>query len=163
MHNLIIMNPLEYRENVEILVINAAYHYQKACYISLNDPYHIVINMLQNANIKDKFIVIDASSGVKEELAIDKTTYVLPVESLFNVYIFLRELIQREGIKILLLDSLSALIIKHPKLPLKDMLTNLLLEVGRFRCDSSLFVFTEHSQHEIVKHLEPFIAKNIIL
>ena len=155
------MNKSEYRANMEKLVVDSANKYKKACYISFSDPYHIVIELLQNANIgEEKFIVIEASGEVKESKAISKTTYIVPVKDLFKVYLFLRNLIQDEGIEILLLDSISALIYRYSELPLKQMLTDLLLDVGTFRCNSSIVVFNEHANHEVITHLNPLIGKS---
>ena len=164
MHTLVIMSQSSYRENMENLVYLSAKKYEKACYISFNDPYHIVVNMLENVNVeKDKFIVVDISGVAKERQTVNKTTYVLPSSDLFNLYLFMRGLINEEGIKVLLIDSISSLIYKYNELNLKGMLTNLLLEAGTQRCDSSIVVFDEHKQHEVVNHLSPFIGKSVVL
>ena len=75
----------------------------------------------------------------------------------------MRELIITNDVKLLILDSISALITKFNGLPLKEMLSDLLLEVGGFRCDTSLIVLNEHEGHEVVESLSPFIAKSIVL
>ena len=158
------MSKSEYRDNMEKIVIDAADKYERACYISFNDPYHIVVKMLENVRVdQEKFIIIDASGNMEEHQDIGKITHVMPVKDLFKVYLFLRNLIKDEGIQLILLDSISALIYKYRELPLKQMLTDLLLEVGTFRCDSSLVVFNEHANHEVVSHLGPFIGKSIVL
>ncbi len=69
----------------------------------------------------------------------------------------------RLPIGVVLLDSISALIYKHADLPLKEMLTNLLLEVGTFGCDSYVMAFREHDGHEVIKQLSPFIARTEFL
>ncbi len=162
MHTLIVMNRANYRENMEDLVSVSARRYAKACYISVNDPYHIVVQTMERANVSaDKFIIVDASENVKENQMIGKTTYTIPVTDLFGVYLFLRNLITNEKVEHLLLDSISALIEKHPRLPLKDMLSNLLLEIGALRCSSSIVVFDDHKGHEVTTNLEPFIASTI--
>ena len=153
-----------YRTNMEKLVIDAANKYDKACYISFSDPYHIVVEMLENAKVgQEKFIIIDASTDAKESQTISRTTYIVPVKDLFKVYLFLRNLIKEEGIQMMLLDSISALIYKYSELPLEQMLTDLLLEIGAFRCNSSIVVFDEHANHNVVTHLNPFIAKSVYL
>jgi len=43
------------------------------------------------------------------------------------------------------------------------MLTDLLLDVGTFRCNSSIIVFNEHTNHEVITHLEPFIGKSVFM
>ena len=91
--------------------------------------------MLKNVKADaNKFIVIDASTDVKEIKSINRTTYVVNTSDLFNVYLFLRNLINKEEINAILLDSISALIYKHDQPPLKEMMSNLLLEVGSFGC-----------------------------
>lgn len=158
------MNKSRYRSNMEQLVADSANTYDKACYISFNDPYHLIVETLENANVEqEKFIIIDASGNVKEYQAVNKTTHVLPIKDLFKVYLFLRNLIKDEGIEMLLFDSLSALIHKHSELPLKQMLTDLLLEVGAFRCNSTIIVLDEHANHDVVTHLAPFIGKNVVM
>src|SRR3989344_2345987 len=148
MHTLIVTTQSTYRSTMEKLVVDTANKYEKAGYISFSDPYHIVVNMLQNANVgKEKFIIIDASGDVKNSQIISKTAYVVPLKDLFKVYLFLRNLIKDESVEMLLLDSLSALIYRHGELPLKRMLTDLLLEVGTFRCNTSIVVFNEHANH----------------
>jgi len=161
MHTLVIANEFEYRNIVERIVSETSNNYQKSCYISIKEPYQIIIRMLSGIDKVDlnKFIVVDASKDAEKIQKIDERTFIINVPTLFNVYLFLRNLIQKENVNAILLDSVSALILKHPKLPLKDMLTNLLLEVGTFKCDSVIFANKEHSEHEVVKHLEPFIAK----
>ena len=164
MHTLISISKSEHRENMEKIVVDAADKYNKACYISFNDPYSIVVQMLDNMNVgQDKFIIIDVSGDVKEYRAVNKTTHIVPIKSLFNVYLFMRDLIKDEGIDLLLIDSLSVLIYRYNDLPLKQMLTDLLLEVGAFRCDSSIVVFNEHLNHEVIEHLDPLIGKRLIL
>ena len=163
MHTLFVIKQEEYRENIEKIVSHAAGKYEKVCYISFNDPYHVVIEMLRNFKGHEKFIVIDASGDFKEKQELDRTTYVLPITHLFDVYLFLRNLIKQEGIELLLLDSLSALIYKHNQLPLKEMMTNLLLEVGTLRCGSSIVVFKGDIGHEVVTHLNPFFGQSFIL
>jgi hypothetical protein len=165
MHTLVIANEVEYINIVKRITTETSKNYQKSCYISIKDPHHIIIRMLNDIDEVDmnKFIVVDASKDVEEIQAIDKRTFVVNIPTLFNVYLFLRDLIQKENINAILLDSVSALIDKHPKLPLKDMLTNLLLEVGTFKCDSVVFANNSHKEHEVIKHIEPFIAKTMVL
>jgi hypothetical protein len=165
MHTLVFVGRNEFRDHMHSIVSDLSSKHSRPCYISFNDPYHIVIEMLQNANVgHEKFIVIDASSGnVIEQKEISKQTYVLPINDLFNVYLFLKNLIVNERVDTLLLDSLSALIVKHNHLPLKSMMTNLLLEVGALRCSSSIVVFKDHAQHEVVQHLDPMIRNRITL
>ena len=164
MHSLLLMSKFGYKDNMENIVIATSNKYERTCYISFNDPYHIVVKMLENIKVdQEKFIIVDASGNVEVYQTVDKTTHVVPIKDLFKVYLFLRNLIKDEGIQLIILDSISALIYKYSELPLKQMLTDLLLEVGTFRCDSSLIVFNEHAKHEIVSHLEPFIGKSIVL
>ena len=167
MHTLVVTNKVNYKDHMELLVDEVSNNYEKACYISFTDPYHIVIEMLENANIhENKFVVVDATSPVEKLLQLEakkRTTYVFPVNSLFNMYMFLRGVIIENEVKMMLIDSVSALIEKHNEINLKGMLTNLLLEIGTRKCDSSIVVFNEHIEHEVVKHLEPFIAKNRVL
>ena len=164
MHTLVVMSKNSYRENMENLVLASSRKYEKACYISFSDPYHIVVKMLENVKVEqEKFIVVDVSGSAKERQTVNKTTYVLPTSDLFNLYLFMRNVIIEEGVKMLLLDSISALIYKHNDLNLKGMLTNLLLEVGTHKCDSSIVVFDEHQQHEVIDHLSPFIGRNVML
>ena len=164
MHTLIVVGKSDYRINMEKLVKDAANRYDKACYMSFGDPYHIIIQLLDNAKVHhDRFIIIDASGTDNDTKVVSESTYIIPVKDLFKTYLFLRNIIQEQSIQMLLLDSLSALIDKHNELPLKHMLTNLLLEVGSFRCNSSIVVFDEHAQHEVVSHLGPFIAKTVFL
>ena len=163
MHTIVIVERENYRNSMENIASRTAQKYEKTCYISFSDPYHIVIEMLQNANVDEKFIVVDATGNVKEITNPHKTAYVLPIEHLFDVYLFLKNLIIDENIKVLLVDSLSALIYKHNQLPLKQMLTNLLLEVGTLRCDSRLVVLKEHLNHEVITHLNPLIGNSIVM
>ena len=165
MHTLVIANEVEYSNIVKRIVTETSNNYQKSCYISIKEPHQIIIRMLGGIDKVDinKFIVVDASKDVEEIQVVDERTFIINIPTLFNVYLFLRDLIQKENVNAILLDSVSALINKHPKLPLKDMLTNLLLEVGTFKCDSVVFANTSHKEHEVIKHLEPFIAKTMVL
>ena len=164
MHTLVVMGRDNYRDNMQKIVADAAEKYEKACYVSFSDPYHVVVEMMQNANVsEEKFIIIDASGNVKEIMPIGKTKYVVPLKDLFNVYLFLRNLIKDEEIGMLLLDSVSALIYNYNELPLKEMLTDLLLEVGAFRCNSSIVVLDVHMNHEVIEHINPLIGERLIL
>ena len=164
MHTCLVMNKYNYKTNIRRLAIDTSIANEKSCYISLKDPYHIVVEMLENADIEDqKFVVIEANGEAREIENINSRTYVLPIESLFNVYVFLRDLIKTEGIKHVIFDSLSALIENHPDFQLKDMMTNLMLEVGALKCSTSIIVLDNHSGHEVVSHLSPLFAKNIYM
>jgi hypothetical protein len=164
MHSLVLINREEYRSGVEKIAVDASNNYGRVCYISFNDPHHIVIEMLKNIEAdENKFIVIDASKNVKEIQAINKTTYVLNTTDLFDVYLFLRDLIKKEGINAILLDSISALIYRHNQLPLKEMLSNLLLDIGTLGCDSFALALKEHTNHEVLRHLNPLISRNMVL
>lgn len=164
MHTLVFVDRKGYRSGIEKIVGDASNNYSKVCYISFNDPYHIVIEMLKTVKVDTgKFIVIDASSNVKETKVISKTTYVTNIDSLFNVYLFLGNLIKKESINAILLDSISILIYKHNPELLKKMLSNLLLEVGAVGCDSFVLALKEHTNHELLRHLNPFISRNLIL
>jgi hypothetical protein len=165
MHTLVIANPIGYKGIVEKIVTQTSDKYDKACYISIKDSHQIIIKMIDDMRHVDstKFIVIDASKDVGEVKAIDEKTFLISIPTLFNVYLFLKDLIQTENVNALILDSVSHLINRHPTLPLKDMLTNLLLEVGSLRCDSVIFANAEHKDHEVVRNLDPFIAKTIVL
>ena len=163
MHTLVLMGKEDYREHMSWLVSDTSKNHSKSCYISFNDPYHIIIQLLDEANAHHNFIVVDATTTIREVQSIDSKTYVLPIDSLFDVYLFLKNLIVDESISMLLVDSVSTLIEKHNQLPLKDMLTNLLLEVGALRCSTSLVAFKEHAGHEVIQHLNPLIARNMIL
>ena len=71
MHTLVIMSQPSYKENMENLVIVAAEKYDKACYISFSDPYHLIVEMLENVKVEqEKFIVIDISGHEKERRTI---------------------------------------------------------------------------------------------
>jgi len=164
MHTIIVMKPDGYRQNVEGLVVDLAKKYDRACYISFADPYHAVIQLIESVNVtREKFIVIEANGEIKEMQAVNRFAYIVPIQDLFRVYLLLRNLIKAENVQHIVLDNISTLIQKHYELPLKEMLTNLLLEVGSFRCHSSLLVFKIHEEHEVLKHLRPLIAQNVYL
>ena len=60
-------------------------------------------NYNQNARCIDKvdinkFIVVDASKDVEEIQVVDERTFIINIPTLFNVYLFLRGLIQKENI-----------------------------------------------------------------
>lgn len=107
-------------------------------------------------------LTIDASGQVKKQ-EISNITYIVNTPDLFNIYLLIRNLIKGEEINAVLIDSISALIYKHDQLPLKEMLTNLLLEIGAFRCDSLVLAFKEHEDHEVLRHLSPFIGRSTFL
>src|SRR3989344_8772278 len=112
MHTLVFVNPLEFKEHMHAIVADLSSKHNRPCYISFNDPYHIIIKMLENANVShEKFIVVDASTDITERIS--EKTYVLTINDLFNVYLFLKNLIIDERIDTILLDSLSALIVKQ--------------------------------------------------
>jgi hypothetical protein len=161
MHTLIFMGKESYKDNITFLAAQLAEKHSKACYISFNDPYHIVIDILQDANVHHKYIVVDASSGTKDVHAVNSNTYVVSVDSLFDVYVFLSNVIKQESVSMLLVDSLSSLIDKHSTLPLKEMMTNLLLQVGAMKCSTNIIAFNHHLNHEVVSHLNPLIAGNL--
>ena len=164
MHTIIIMKPDGYRENVESIVVNVAKKFERACYISFSDPYHAVIQLIDSVNVRrEKFIVIEANGEIKEMQTVNKYAYVVPIQDLFRVYMLLRGLIKAEHVEHIVLDNLSSLILKHYELPLKEMLTNLLLEVGAFGCQSTLLVFQMHEGHEVLNHLKPLIGQKMYL
>ena len=160
MHTLVFMDRANYKEGVGRLTKEAAQKYDSACYISFMDPYHIIFELLQTTGTDEKFIVVDASTDSKQSKIINEKTYVLPITSIFDFYLFLGKLISEKKIGVLLLDSVSSLIERHSYLPLKQMLTNMLLQAGSMRCSSLIVAFREHEEHEVVKHLDPFIARN---
>ena len=162
MHTVIVMKTEGYRQNVEGIVLNIAHKFDRACYISFADPYHAVIQLIESVNVsKDKFIVIESNGEIKETQIVNRFAYQVPIQDLFRVYLLLRNLIKSENVEHIVLDNISTLILKHYELPLKEMLTNLLLEVGSFRCQSSLLVFKMHEDHEVLNHLKPMIAQRI--
>src|SRR3989344_2043241 len=116
MHTLVFMNKDSYKDNISFLAAQLSENHDKSCYISFNDPYHIVIDILQGANVHEKYIIVDATSGAKEVRTINENTYVVSLDSLFDVYVFLSNVIKQENISMLLFDSLSALIDKHSTL-----------------------------------------------
>jgi len=147
-----------------VLCIWAMKKYEKACYITFNETYQFIVNMLEDSPVdEDKFFIVDASRKVKKQENINRKTIVIPIDDLFNVYLFLRSLIKDEKINCILVDSISALIDKHSDLPLKEMLTDLLLEVGRAECDTSLVVSSRDINHDVVSHLRPLITKSMSL
>ena len=164
MHTIVLMNRADYRKNVQKLVSELAGKYDKACYISFTNPYEIIVELLQSADVEDgKFIVIESNDGIEESQTVSSTAYLVPIRDLFEVYLLVRNLIKNDGVKHILIDSLSALISEYKGLPVKENITNLLLEVGTFRCNSSLIVFNEHQEHEVVQHLRPLIGENVRL
>ena len=77
-----------YRESAEKIIVDTSNIYGKICYISFNNPHHIVVEMLKNVKVdSNKFIVIDASTDAKEVKAINKTTYIVNTSDLFDVYL----------------------------------------------------------------------------
>ena len=145
------------------LLQDAATKYARSAYISFDDPFQLVIGLLEFSAIgKEKFVVIDSTQRTGDVRTMNETTYVIPVHDLFNVYMHLRSIIEREGIQFLLLDSLSTLIEKHQELPIKEMCTDLLLEVGRMGCDTSIVVFHRHAEHEVVNHLQSLISRQTV-
>ncbi|HLG24037.1 MAG TPA: hypothetical protein VI564_03870 [Candidatus Nanoarchaeia archaeon] len=164
MHTCIIMNKSGYRTNIRKLAVDTAQANEKSCYISLKDPYNIVIEMLERAEIEEeKFVVVEANDEASEIENINSRTYVLPIEGLFNVYLFFRDLIKTEGINHVIFDSLSVLIDNHSNLPVKSMMTNLMLEIGALKCSTSIVVLDNHANHDVVGHLSPLFAKNIYM
>lgn len=164
MHTLVIMDKSLYRDSREKLLVEAADKYRKTCYISFDDPYHVVVDIMEGANLgHEKFIIIDASGNTKKSAAISSSTYVLPAADLFEVHLLLKNIIKKESIEMLFLDSLSALIYKYGGMPLKETLMSLLMEVGTLQCSSSLVVFKEHQNHEVVSHLSPLISSRLFI
>ena len=161
MHTLVFMNKESYKEDIPFLEAELSKKHDKSCYISFNDPYHIVIDILQDVNVHHKYFVIDATSSNNEVRAINENTYVVSLDSLFDVYVFLSNVIKEEKVSMLFFDSLSALIEKHSSLPLKEMITNLLLQVGSMRCATNIVVFNHHMNHEVIEHLNPMISGNL--
>ncbi len=160
MHSLIFFDKDKYKQSVEKIISSNLDNYNKLCYISFNDPHHIIIKMLKNINADtEKFIVVDASRNVDNLKAINNVAYIMNVNQLFDVYLFLRNLIKKEKIEAIFIDSISALIYKHNQLPLKEMLTTLLLEIGSFNCDSLFLAFKEHTNHEVLNHINGFIGR----
>ena len=150
---------MDYREGVEYTIEKASKSYNKICYISLNAGHQLVVKMLNRVADSDKFVIIDATKESKGMEVIGNSTYLMNTEDLFNVYLYLRNLIVDHKIDAIYLDSISALIYKHSKLPLKEMLSSLLLEVGALGCHTMNLVFKEHADHEVLEHLTPFISK----
>jgi hypothetical protein len=164
MHTLILMNDLDYSPSMEKLIVEVANGYEKSCYISFKDSCTIVVGMLQQANVdKNKFIVVESNDNIKNSESVSHSAYTIPINDLFNVYLFLKGLIENENVKSILLDSVSVLIKDYNQLPLKEMLTTLLLDVGAQKCDTHLVVFNSHSDHEVVRHLSPFFAKSKVM
>jgi len=159
MHQLVILQGSQYETAVAALVREADKRYDTVCYISFRDAYHIVVEMLkQNVADEENYVIVDASETIRGRGSSSRT-HIIPVEDLFKVYLFLRSLIKDENIDYVIVDSLSALIEKHSNLPLKEMLTDLLLEFGRANCDSSLVILPHHKTHEVIGHLQPMIFK----
>jgi hypothetical protein len=164
MHSLIFVNRDDYRLGVESTMIAISGKYRKLCYISFNDSHNIIIRMLDRVKVsKDKVVVVDASKNVKGMQTLNDWTYIINTQDLFNVYLYLRNLILDHNIDAIFLDSLSALIVKHNQLPLKEMLENLLLEVGGFKCDTYSLALNEHERHEVLEHLNPLIGQRLVL
>jgi hypothetical protein len=164
MHTLIIMSGTDTKPYMMAMVRSAARQYSKACYISFNDTYDVVLDMLGKAVPGvNMFVVIDSSPGTKEAQTISKQAYLVPITELFNVYLFLRKLIMEEHIQYLLIDSISALIRNHPDLPLKEMMTSLLLEIGKFECDTTIAVEAKDEMHDVVKSLMPLFRKQLYM
>ncbi|MBR9693364.1 hypothetical protein GOV07_05585 [Candidatus Woesearchaeota archaeon] len=161
MHTVMIMNSDDSWAYMTTIARMAARQYNRACYISFNKRYDFVIDLLERASLGKEFFVIDSSPKAKEMKSISKTTYVIPVEELFKVYLFLRKLIIKHKVDYIMIDSLSALIRYHGELPLKDMMTNLILEIGRWGVDSTITVESIHRDHPVVKHLEPLITRQL--
>jgi len=165
MHTLYNLHPASYQENIRNLVVKMAQQYNKTCYISFNDPFNIVVRFLETipALPQEKFIVVDASSNLHAKKAIDMRTYTVPVHDIFRVYLFLRDIVANEKVNHLFLDSLSALIHKFPELPLQRSMTDFMLEVGSWKCDTSMVLFREHEQHPLPQSLAPFLSRNIVM
>ena len=160
MHTLIVTNKVNYRYHVQMLVNEAAGNYEKACYVSFTNPFEVIVEMIDNANVEqNKFIVIEANGEVVNTTAVTNRIYIMPIRDLFEVYMMVRNLIKNEGVEHVLIDSLSTLISKYGNLPLKETITNLLLEIGTFRCGTSIILFNEHQEHEVVDHLKPLIGR----
>jgi len=164
MHTLVYIDKNQYKAGIEKIVSDTSNNYKKVCYISFSDPHNIVVEMLENINVNtSKFIVIDASTNVKTVQAISKTIFLINLDSLFEVYTFLTNLIKKEGVNAIILDSISILIFKHGKLHLKEMLSKLLLGVGASGCDTFNMAYKQHMNHEIIRHLSPFIGRSLVL
>lgn len=165
MHTLIHVDRTDYVQAVESILRVADRDSQNACFISFNSPYNVVVNFLGGLDNLDaeKFVVIDASNTLNNRKKIDHKTYTLPFNDLFKVYLFLREVIQNNQVDFALVDSISALIHKFSDFPLKRMMSDLLLEMGTQKCKTSLMVFKEHSNHDIVKSIAPLVGHNISL
>lgn len=164
MHSLVFLDKEDYRKGVEKVVTDTSGRYKKTCYITFNDSQNIVIKMLEETNIDTgRFVVVDASNKTKDTEDLRNKSYVVDTADLFNVYMFMRNLIVDEKIDAVIIDSVSALIIKHKNMPLKKMITNLLLEIGSFKCDSMVLAFKNHYEHEVLQHIEPLISKNVMM
>jgi hypothetical protein len=164
MNTLLIMSNKDSMPYMMAMVRSAMRQYEKSCYISFNETYNVILDMLgRTVPGVNMFVVIDASPKSKKKQTISQQVYVIPITELFNVYLFLRQLIIDEGIQYLLIDSLSALIRYHPDLPLKEMMINLILEIGKLGCDSTIAVEQKDEFHEVVKQLMPLIKKQIYL
>ena len=163
MHTLIVTDIFNYRQNVQRLVNEISKSSEKSCYISFNDPYNIIVELIKEADPHKSFIVLDASQPAKFVHEVNKETYVLPLEHIFSTYLFLRNLVMQQGVSMVLIDSLSALINKHPDLPLQRMLSDLLLEIGTMKCSSSLIVLKDHAEHNVVSHIMPMVGRNIYM
>ena len=163
MHTILLTDKELHSDAREKFIVESVSSYNRTCYVSIDDPYHIVVEILKKANVEtEKFIIIDASGNIKEPESISRETYVLPAADLFEIHLILKNLIKDEKIELLFLDSLSALIDNYEGLPLKETLTNILLEIGSLRCSSILVVFNYHANHEVVSHLSPMIGRRHI-
>ncbi len=165
MHTLFYVNKALYTETIRGLIKDAAHEYDKTCYISFNDPFNIVVRFFETIHglDLDKFIIVDSSGKEVSKKSINMQTYVVPIHDVFRTYLFLRDIIREQNVQHIFIDSLSALIHRFSDMPLKRMISDLLLEVGQYKCDTSMVVFHEHLDHDIVQGLSPFIGKNVRL
>ncbi|MBS3131117.1 hypothetical protein J4212_01675 [Candidatus Woesearchaeota archaeon] len=164
MNSIFFVDEERYRQGVEKIVSDAHEQYEKICYISFNDPHHIVVKMLtQVLPDSEKFIVVDASKTRKDVHEVEKGTFLVDTANIFNVYVFLKDLIMKEEVDALFLDSASALIVKHNHLPLKEMMETMLLDVGAHGCDTMTLAFKEHSGHEVLQHISTLMGRSMFI
>jgi len=159
-HELAIIDPSEYDTRIRALVLDTVRSYERVCYVSFNETYEIAIEFLERAPIlPTAYTVIIANRHVTQTRALNDRTIIMRLTDLFNVYLYLRSIITERGIRHLIIDNLSALIAHNNELPLKEMITDLLLDIGRLQCAATIIAFTQDRDHEVVTNLEPFISR----
>ncbi len=164
MNTLYFINEAEYRQGIQKILANSFASYGKVCYVSLRDPHHVILEMIkQVTDDEQRFILVDATNNIIELPPPGKSTYVLPTNSLFEMYRFIIDVVIKENISALLLDSVSALINSYEPIELKKVLADTLLEAGKYGCDVVLVAQHTHASHSVITHLDPLVAGNFLM